>query len=504
MNTRFQASAVCLAAFLTALPAMAQETFASVQGRVTEFTLNNGLRFLVLERRQAPVVSFYTYADVGSAQEVKGITGLAHMFEHMAFKGTDKIGTNNYQEERLALQRVDQAFIALQKEKNKTGGGDKATLEKLAADLKAAQDGAGKFVVTNEYSQIIEGAGGKGINASTGMDKTDYFYSLPSNALELWFYLESERFLNPVLREFYKEAGVVREERRMRTENNPIGRLIEEFLATAYKAHPYGEPGVGHMSDLESFTTKDAEEFYRKHYGPSSLTIAIVGDVDPKQVRRLAEVYFGRIPAREKPEPLRTLEPPQKSSKSVTIQAQAQRLMLIGYHKPAMTHPDHAIYEAISSLLSEGRSSRLHENLVTKKKVAVQAGGFSGFPGEKYPGLFLFYAFTAPGKSNQDVEKEMMVEIGRLKDELVSPEELEGVKNRTRAGLIRMMSSNPTMGGALAHWQVLTGDWRNLFRYLDKINAVKPEDVQRVAKSTFRDDNRTTGYLEPETKPAAN
>jgi predicted Zn-dependent peptidase len=503
MKTLFRTTAICLLLCLTALPAMAQETFASVQNRVTEFTLNNGLKFLVLERRQAPVVSFYTYADVGSAQEVKGITGLAHMFEHMAFKGTEKIGTKNYPEERLALQRVDQAFLALQKEKAKTGGGDKATLEKLAADLKAAQDGAGKFVVTNEYSQIIEGAGGKGINASTGMDKTDYFYSLPSNALELWFYLESERFLNPVLREFYKEAGVVREERRMRTENNPIGRLIEEFLATAYKAHPYGEPGVGHMSDLEKFTRIDAEAFFRKYYGPSSLTIAVVGDVDPKQVRQLAEVYFGRIPARDKPEPLRTEEPPQKSSKSVTIHAQAQRMMLIGYHKPSMTHPDHAVYEAISSLLSEGRSSRLHENLVTKKKVAVQAGGFSGFPGEKYPGIFLFYAFTAPGKTNQDVEKEMVVEINRLKDELVSSEELEGVKNRTRASLLRMMSNNPTMGSALASWQVLTGDWRNLFRYLDKINAVKPEDVQRVAKATFRDDNRTTGYLEPETKASA-
>ena len=497
--------AQCLTLCLALTPARAAEdTFDSVQSRITEFKLANGLHFIVLERRQAPVVSFYTYADVGSVQEVKGFTGLAHMFEHMAFKGSQTIGTKNYAEEKNALDRVDQAFLALQKERNKAGGGDKATLEKLHKDLEAAQEGAGKFVVPNEFGQIIEGAGGKGLNASTGADRTDYFFSLPSNALEIWFFLESERWLNPVLREFYKEAGVVREERRMRTENNPIGRLIEEFLAVAYKAHPYGEPGVGHMSDLESFTRADAEAFFQKNYGPSNLTIAIVGDVDPKQVRQLAESYFGRIKPRPKPEPLRTVEPPQNAERNVTIRARAQKMFIIGYHKPAMTHPDNAVYEAISSLLSSGRSSRLHESLVTKKKVAVQAGGFSGFPGEKYPGIFLFYAFPAPGKSNQDAEKEMMVEIERLKTEPVSPEELEGVKNRARAGLITMMSSNTTMGNALTQFQVLTGDWRNLFKTLDKINAVTAADVQRVAKEAFTANNRSTGMLETEeAKPAA-
>ncbi|MBM3810394.1 MAG: insulinase family protein [Acidimicrobiia bacterium] len=499
MNIRLPLAGICVAA-LVALPLPAQEAFTSVQSRVSEFTLANGLKFLVMERHQAPVVSFYTYADVGSAQEVKGITGLAHMFEHMAFKGTDKIGTKNYAEEKLSLDRVDQAFVALQKEKSKLGGPDKAALEKLQKEFDAAQEGAAKFVVSNEFSQIIDAAGGRGLNATTAADRTDYFYSLPSNALELWFYLESERFLNPVLRDFYKEAGVVREERRMRTENNPIGKLLEEFKAVAYKAHPYGEPEVGHMSDLESFTRMDAEEFFRKYYGPSNLTIAVVGDVDPKRVKQLAESYFGRLQPREKPMPLRTMEPEQTVERSVTVRAQAQRIIVIGYHKPSITHPDHAVYEAISSLLSAGRSSRMHESLVTKKKVAVQAGGFPGFPGEKYPGLFLFFAVTAPGKTNEDAEKEMMVEINRLKDDLPSKEELEGVKNRARAGLLSRMSNNSNMAQSLVHWQALTGDWRNLFKYLDRINAVTPEDVQRVAKATFTESNRTTGYLEPAPK----
>ena len=484
--------------FSAALLASGQSAFRDFQSHVTEFTLANGWNFIVVERHQAPVTSFYTYADAGSAQEVKGITGLAHMFEHMAFKGTSKIGAKNYLEERNALQRVDQAFQALRAERSKPGGGDKAALKKLEADFKAAEEGAGKFAASSEYSQIIERAGGRGLNASTASDRTDYFFSLPSNSLELWFYLESERFLDPVLREFYKEAGVVREERRMRTESNPIGGLIEEFLASAYKAHPYGEPTVGHMTDLEAFTRPEAEAFFQKYYGPSNLTSVVSGDVDARQVRVLAEKYMGRIPPRPKPEPIRTVEPPQKAERRVIVRAQAQRFVLIGYHKPSINDPDYAVYEAISSVLSEGRSSRLHESLVTKKKIAVQAAGFGGFPGLKYPNLFLFFALPAPGKTNEDLEKEMMGEINRIKTEAVTKDELDGVKNRARAGLLRLLASNIGVGQELAQWQALTGDWRNLLRHLDRINAVTPQDIQRVAKATFVDSNRTVGFLEPE------
>jgi predicted Zn-dependent peptidase len=479
------------------LPAPAQDAFQDVQKRVTEFTLDNGMKFIILERRHAPVVSFYTYADVGSAQEVKGITGLAHMFEHMAFKGSKKVGTKNYEEERHALDRVDQAFLALRAERDKGRNADPEKLKQLEKEFEAAQEGAAKFVVPNEFSIIVDQAGGRGMNASTSWDKTDYFFSLPSNALELWFYLESERFHEPVLREFYKEAGVVREERRMRTESNPIGKLLEEFLAAAYKAHPYGEPPVGHMSDLMSFTRMDAEAFFRKYYAPSNLVSVIVGDVDPKRARELAEIYFGRIAAAPKPEPLRTVEPPQEAEKRIILRLQAQRMILVGYHKPDINHPDNAVYDAISSLLSEGRSSRLYRSLVQEKKVAVQAAGFPGLPGQKYPSLFLFFAVTAPGKTNDDVEKAMMEEIEKLKNELVSAEELQGVKNRARSELIQLLSSNMSMAMQLASYQVLTGDWRNLFRYLEDLNKVTPEAIQRVAKATFTDKNRTVGVIEP-------
>jgi predicted Zn-dependent peptidase len=247
---------------LAAAAGRAQEDFKDLESRATEFTLKNGWKFVVLERHQAPVASLLTYADVGSAQEVKGITGLAHIFEHMAFKGSRTLGTNNYAEERPALDRVDKAFHALQEERRKGPKADQEKIKKLVEEFKTAQESAGKYVVKNEFGDAIERAGGRDLNATTAVDRTNYFFSLPSNEIELWFCLESERFRDPVLREFYKERDVVMEERRL-MESQPVGRLIEEFQAVAYKAHPYHEPVIGYMSDLQSITREDAVSFFK-------------------------------------------------------------------------------------------------------------------------------------------------------------------------------------------------------------------------------------------------
>ena len=489
LRTLFLAGAIALAG-------LAQQEFREIESRVTEFTLKNGMKFLVLERKKAPVASFVTYADVGSAQEVKGITGLAHLLEHMAFKGTDKIGTKDYARERVALEKVEQAYAALREEKRKGAKADPEKLKKLEEAFRQAQEEAGKYVASNEFGEAVERAGGRQLNATTAADRTMYFFSLPSNHMELWFWLESERFLNPVFREFYKERDVVMEERRL-MESQPVGKLLEEFLAAAYKAHPYGEPVIGHMSDLENLTTADAVAFFRKYYIPSNLVAAVVGDVDPKRVRELAERYFGRIPGGPKPEPLRTVEPPQEAERRVTMWLRAQRMVLMGYHKPDINHPDDAVYDAISSLLSEGRSSRLYRGLVRDRKVATQVAGFPGLPGQKYPGLFIFFAMTAPGRTNQEVEKAIEEELERLIKEPVSKEELDGVKRRARASLLRELDDNLGLAIQLSSMQALTGDWRNLFRQLDKINAVTPEDIQRVAKATFTRTNKTVAVIEP-------
>src|SRR5215471_4363722 len=417
-------------------------SFEEIQSRISSFTLKNGMTFIVMERHQTPVASFLTYADVGSVQEVKGITGLAHIFEHMAFKGSPTLGGNNYAEERLSLDRVDQAFYALRDERRKGAKADPEKVKTLEAAFQAAQETASRFVNRGEYGDAIDRTGGRDLNASTGQDFTRYFFSLPSNSSELWFFLESERFLNPVLREFYKERDVVMEERRMRTENEPIGKLLEETAHVAFKAHPYGEPVVGHMSDLHEITRADAAAFFKKYYQASNLTGVIVGDVNPKKIREWAETYFGRLPTAPKPEPIRTVEPPQDAERRTTLRLKSERVLLMAFHAPDINHPDHAAYRALAGVLSEGRSSRLYSSLVREKKIAVMATGFGDFPGSKYPGLFAFAAFPAPGHSNAEIEKALDAEIERLKTDLVTQEELDGVKRRARAGLINSMSDN--------------------------------------------------------------
>jgi len=410
---------------LAALPAAAQD-MAAFEKKVTEHKLANGLTLLIYERPTAPVASFYTYAGVGAAQEVPGITGIAHMFEHMAFKGTTKIGTNDWTGEKKALDAVDETYHAYDRERRKVGGPDPAKLEELKKAWKDAQEAADKFVVKNEYGEIIDREGGVGMNAGTSSDQTVYFYSLPANKVELWAHLESERFLDPVFREFYKERDVVMEERRLRTESQPTGRLIEQFLATAFQAHPYHQPVVGYMSDLMSFSREDADKFRRTYYVPNNMVIAIAGDVTPAEVIPIFDQYFGRLPAAPAPPPLRTEEPKQIAEKTVSMPDKAQPIYVEGYHRPSTTDPDDAAYSAISEVLSSGRESRLYRSLVRDKKIAAQAAAMSGFPGEKYPNLMLFFAIPTPGHSNEEVQKAIREEIEKIKNEPVTDDELAG------------------------------------------------------------------------------
>jgi len=486
---------ICVMATVAPKSAQAQDLL-KFEKRMTEFTLDNGMKFLVLERHEAPVVSFHTYADVGAVDEVKGITGMAHLFEHMAFKGTMTVGTTDSKSEAKALAQADQAFEAMKLERRKGERADEVKLEELQKQLAEAQEEAQKYMVHDEFEEAFVREGGAGFNAYTSQDATQYIVSLPSNKIELWMSMESDRFGNPVLREFYKEKNVVMEERRMSTENQPVGRLLEEFLAIAYKAHPYGEPIVGHMSDLETLTRTEAKMFFKKFYLPSNLTVAIVGDVDPKQIKELAETYFSRIPSSPKPDPVETVEPPQLGQRRVIVQDPAQPFVLIGYHKPNINHSDNAVFDAITEIAGVGRTSRLYKSLVKEKKVAVAASGFPGMPGDKYPSLFLFYAVPARDHTNQECEEAIYAEIEKLKNEQVLPEELAKAKTRSRASLIRQLDSNSGLASQLTFYNVITGDWRNLFKQLDDIDKVTADDIQRVAKQYFTTKNQTVGIID--------
>ncbi|MBX9254718.1 insulinase family protein [Desmonostoc muscorum CCALA 125] len=464
-----------------------------VINELTEFRLDNGLKFLVLERHQAPVVSFLTYADVGGVDEPDGKTGVAHFLEHLAFKGTTRIGTEDYKAEKPLLERLEQLDTQIQAAK---ADGKKDEVARLEAEFKQVESQAGKLVKQNEMGRIVEQAGGVGLNASTSTEATRYFYSFPANKLELWMSLESERFLEPVIRrEFYKEKDVILEERRMRVDNSPIGTMLEKFIDTAYKVHPYRRPVIGYDKDIRNLTPADVQKFFDAYYVPSNLAIAIVGDVNPAQVKKLAETYFGRYQAKAKATQKIPVEPQQKQTREVTLELPAQPLYLEGYHRPSVTHPDNVVYEIIGSLLSDGRTSRLYKSLVEKQRLALNAQGFSGFPGDKYSNLMLFYALTAPGHTLDELAIALREEIEKLKTEPVAATELERVKTQARGDLLRSLASNTGMAQQLLEYEVKTGSWRNLFKELDQIAAVTPGDIQRVAKATFTPENRTIGKL---------
>lgn len=486
-------TAVLLGLYLATPPVNAQ-SLDEFEEKVTEFTLNNGLTFIIIERPVAPVVSFATYVNVGGANEPVGHTGMAHIFEHMAFKGTHTVGTTNWEEEKKVLKELDNTYQKWLAEKYSTQP-DSAKMDTLWSQFEELQKKAGEYVVNNEFSEIIDRNGGTGMNATTSQDRTNYFYSLPENRLELWFSLESDRFKNPVFREFYKEKEVVREERRMRSESQPIGRLIEEFAAVAYTAHPYGRPTVGWHSDITATTMEDARQFYNTYYVPNNITFAIAGDVDPQQAKQLAEEYFGDMKEGPEPPPVYTKEPEQRGERRFTIKGQSQPFFIMGYHTVAQDHPDSKALQLLGSILSGGRTSILYKRMVEEEQTALQVSAFNGYPGQKYETLFATLAIPNQGVGVDTMETSILEEIEKIKNGEISQEALDRARTNARANLIRSLDSNSGLASALASAENLRGDWRKVFTDIEKLNEVTVDDIQRVANEYLTKDNRTVGAI---------
>ena len=481
--------------FLLSSFALAQDV-ASFEKRITVKKLPNGLTLMICERPEAPVFSFFTLVDAGSAQDPMRATGLAHMFEHMAFKGTDKIGTTNYAAEKVALEKVEAAYAAYIAERDKTVGRDEAKLKQLEKTWKDAIAEADKYVVGNAFGKLVEQNGGEDMNAFTSYDETGYHYSLPENRLELWAYLESERFLHPVMREFYKERNVVIEERRLRTDSSPFGRLLEQFTEEAFAAHPYHRPTIGWMSDLNHFSATDAQSFFDTYYVPANMVVAVAGDIKAAQAMPILEKYFGRLPTRPQPDETATTEPPQNSERKVVLKDRSQPIYIEGYHRPDYRSKDDAVFDAITDLMSEGRTSRLYRSLVRDKKIASFSEGLTGYPGIKYPHLFAFLAVPLPGHTPQEMADAIHSEIEKLKKEDISDDELKMIKTRSKANLIRGLADNEGLATQLATYQTRYGDWRELFRSVDRIDQVTKADIRRIANQVFTDTNRTVGQIE--------
>ncbi len=475
----------------------------SFEKKITTKVLPNGLTLIVCERPEAPVFSYTTFVDAGAVNDPSGESGLAHMFEHLAFKGTSQIGTTDYAQEKVALAKVEAANDAYEAEFLKPVGRDEKKLAELHQAFVDAQTEAHKFVIPNQFTEVAEANGAHGLNAGTGLDDTQYFWSMPENRLELWAWLESARLSDVVPREFYKERDVVLEERRMRTDSNPIGRMIEQFLATAYVAHNYGRTDIGWPSEVSQITATEAMAFHKKYYVGGDIVVTVVGDVKASEAMPMLEKYFSKVPGGPKPEESTTIEPKQFAEKSVIIREQTQPIYIEGYHRPNYRDPDDAVFDAIQDIMSNGRVSRMYRSLVEQQQIAAEAAGFSPFPSDKYPSLFAFFAYPLPGHTPAQMRDAIHKEIDKLKTTDVTDAELQMFKTRARADLLRGLADNQGLANALAEYQARYGDWRELFLQLDRVDKVTKADIRRVANQVFVASNRTSAEIDTEAPAAA-
>ena len=485
---------------LCALPAAAQEV------QVREHTLKNGMRLLLLPRHDEPTIAGGWVAHVGSANERPGITGISHLFEHMMFKGTPAIGTKDAakdlkliaEQERLrGLIRAEEARLrqALRRGDIDDITQPEARSGKLLRELEQQFDKLVKaqrdILVKNEFDAIYTRNGGTGMNAFTTQDLTGYFITVPKNKLETWFWMESDRLLRPVFREFYAERDVVHEERRLRTESTPLGKFEEAFEALFWDAHPYGWPVVGWASDIPAITKAQADEYFGLYYAPNNLTAVLVGDFDEKEALAMAERYLGRIPrGKSAPPEVITQEPKQLAEKRMNAEAETNPQIDILWHTVPFGHKDSYPLQVLAQLLNE-RTGRLYKAMVLpgpkQPPLATRTGAQQD--GRKYAGLFNISAECRDGRRPEELEGAVYAVVDRLAREQVPADELQKVKNNFAAGAFRRLSSNMPILIQLIFYDGL-GDWREINDAPKKIQAVTAADIQRVVKKYFTRESR--------------
>jgi predicted Zn-dependent peptidase len=465
-----------------------------LESQVEELKLGNGMVFLLLRRPKAEVVSTVISFRVGGADEKVGYTGLAHMFEHMAFKGTEHIGTRNYEAERKILEEIESVGEELAQEEAKGPDADSEKVKELREKIAALQAQEAEYIVKDELWDTYLQNGAKDLNAGTSKDLTSYYVSLPANRLELWALMESQRMVEPVFREFYSERDVVMEERLRRTETHPWGKLYEELMGTAFLAHPYGYPTLGWMSDIGTLTMGQAAEFFETYYGPNNAVAAIVGDIDIEWTKELIKRYFGAIPPRGDPAPVLTKEPEQKGERRTALRWDAQPLLMLAYHQPTYPDRDSVALDLLQVVLTEGRSSRLYVRLVKEGRMASDVYSYEA-PGFRYPHLLVIGAVPIAGHTTEEVEAVILEEIEKIAGEGITERELQKAKNRRLADHWRGLQSNMGIARGLTYYQSVIGDWRYMLRYLEQVEATTGEDIQRVVREYLTEKNRTAATL---------
>ena len=469
---------------------------AELAQRVKEHRFANGMTLLFVHRDASPTFTAYITLGVGSVDETSRTRGVAHLLEHMLFKGTRTHGTLDFVREQPLLDEIERIGSQIDSLKVRPGI-DPEPLVELRTELARLQQLHKELVVKDEFSAIYAENGGTGFNAFTSKDLTTYLISLPSNKLELWALLESDRMRSPVLREFYTERDVVQEERRRSYDSNPDGLLYENLLATAFKVHPYRNPIIGWHSDIESLTIRETRDFLHAYYAPVNTVIALVGDLDFERSVEMMERYFGDIPPGVPVPPVSDVEPAQLGEKRLTIRFDAEPRVAMAWHKPTLPEKDDYVFDLIDIILSGGRTSRLYKSLVLERRLAVGVSTY-GAPGARYPNLFVVSATPRHPHSLSEVEAAITEELERLKTEPVSQQELERAINQLRFDRLERLRSNEGLASMLTYYQSVAGDWRYLVTYDEQVANLSAEDIMAAARKYFTDSNKTLVRLQRE------
>jgi predicted Zn-dependent peptidase len=490
------------AALLAAVPLGAAQ---KPQIEVQQLTLANGMRWLLFERHESPTVAAGWVAHVGSVNEQPGVTGISHLFEHMMFKGTRVIGTKDIEadlrliDEQEKVQEQIRTELTLLRERLRRGEIDDLTtearserhrdLERRFEELVRQQR---ETIVKDHIDQIYTRNGGEGLNAFTSEDITAYLVRVPSSRLELWAWVESDRLMNRVFREFYSERDVVYEERRLRTESTPLGKYDEAFDALFWESSPYKSPVVGWPSDLPSISKAQADEYFGLYYAPGNLTGVLVGDFETAKAKVVIERYFARIPqGRSRPPEMVTREPRQIGEKRYNAEAETSPTVRVWWHGVAFVHKDRTALDLLSDVLT-GRTGRLYKGLVQGREVANQVSASVDL--RKYEGIFQVECVVKDGKNPAEVEAAIDEEIERIQKEGVPAEELQKVKNQGKALAYRRLSSPFSIMVQLLQYDGL-GDWKYINSYADEVDGTTAADIQRVAREHLVKQNRTVGVF---------
>lgn len=500
--------------FFSALPARASsdEKFdigqfrAGIEKNIQKRTLANGLRVILMKQTASPTIACYLKIGVGSANEPFDQAGTAHFLEHLLFKGTPTLGTTNFEKEKPYLEQIavdGERIDALERRLLDPLVGEdersamRARLKILTERLERWQKGAQKYIISEEDSQAYSLAGQVGYNAYTTTDVTNYQIKLPAHRLAMWAELESNRFLDPILREYYPERKVIREERRMRYDSRPTALLYELFLKTAFGMSPYGKPVIGFDRSMQRLRLKDTRDFFDANYVPSRMVIAVVGDLDFDKAFATIEKYFGRLKAKSAPEFPPTVYEPQQGRRVATLEAKNSPAMITGWARPAVYHGDDRAFEVLARLLGDGQTSRLIDRLVIRDKLVADVKVGSSTPGEKLDTEFTIFADVFDANNYTKVEQIIAEELERLRKDGPTAEELQKIKNRYIAELVHALQQNAGLADNLSYYELILRDYRKMFTSIEEVEQVDAKQIQQLIQKYFTEKMNTTVYLKP-------